>query len=94
MESFKENKTLLQLLSFAVCYFLAIGTYRLVFHPLARFPGPRLAALTRLYEGFYDIVQNGQYTFRIGRLHEIYGESIPETKGSKWLTGFNQQVPL
>lgn len=50
--------------------------YRLVLHPLARFPGPRLAAITRWYEGYYDVVQNGQYTFKIRELHQKYGEMI------------------
>ena len=47
--------------------------YRIFFHPLARFPGPKLAAITRYYEAYYDIVQNGQYTFKIAEMHKKYG---------------------
>ena len=48
--------------------------YRLFFHPLAKFPGPRLAAATQWYEFYYDCIQFGQYTFKIARLHEKYGQ--------------------
>lgn len=56
-----------------VVYLLSIAVYRLLFHPLAAFPGPKLAAVTRLYEGYYDLIQNGQYTFKIAELHQKYG---------------------
>lgn len=46
---------------------------RLYFHPLSKFPGPRLAALTWWYEFYYDIVQPGQYVFKIQELHKQYG---------------------
>lgn len=49
--------------------------YRLFLHPLAGYPGPKLAAITRCYEGYYDVIQNGQYTFKIKELHQKYGES-------------------
>ena len=48
--------------------------YRLFLHPLAKFPGPRLAALTTWYEGYYDVVQKGRFTFQLEALHEAYGE--------------------
>ena len=49
--------------------------YRLYFHPLAKFPGPKLAAATLWYEFYYDCILFGQYTFKIGRMHEKYGLS-------------------
>ena len=54
-------------------YLLTIAFYRLSLHPLAAFPGPKLAAVTRYYEAYYDIVRNGQYTFKIAELHKRYG---------------------
>lgn len=54
-------------------YYLTLAVYRLYLHPLARFPGPKLAALTRWYEGYYDLYQSGQYTFKIAELHKQYG---------------------
>jgi hypothetical protein len=55
-------------------YFISVAFYRLYLHPLAKFPGPKIAALTRWYEGYYDLVLGGQYTFRIADMHEKYGK--------------------
>jgi hypothetical protein len=55
-------------------YFMTLALYRLYLHPLSRFPGPKLAAVTRSYEGYYDLYQNGQYTFKIAELHKQYGK--------------------
>ncbi|RYP40757.1 hypothetical protein DL767_001475 [Monosporascus sp. MG133] len=57
-------------------YFMTLAFYRLFLHPLARFPGPKLAAVSRWYEGYYDVVRNGQYTFKIADLHRRYGPII------------------
>lgn len=52
--------------------------YRVSFHPLSKFPGPRLAAATYWYEAYYDLVQKGgsQYTSKIQALHTKYGPII------------------
>ena len=47
--------------------------YRITFHPLAKFPGPILAALSYKYEFYFDGIKGGQYTKEIARLHQIYG---------------------
>ncbi|KAF4462954.1 cytochrome P450 [Fusarium albosuccineum] len=62
--------------TFITIYVVDLALYRLTFHRLARFPGPRLAAATRYYEGYYDVWKGGQYTFKIGRLHKEYGPII------------------
>ncbi|KAK3897323.1 trichodiene oxygenase [Staphylotrichum tortipilum] len=61
--------------AFAV-YFTCVAFYRLYLHPLAKFPGPKLAALTRLYEAYYDVILDGQYTFKIEKLHKKYGPVV------------------
>jgi hypothetical protein len=48
---------------------------RLYFHPLARIPGPKLAALTWWFEFYFDIIQPSKYVFKIQELHKQYGES-------------------
>ncbi|KAJ2994470.1 hypothetical protein NUW58_g1547 [Xylaria curta] len=62
-------------LSIAI-YLATLVFYRLFLHPLSRFPGPKLAAISRWYEVYYDVVQNGQYTFKIAELHKQYGPII------------------
>jgi hypothetical protein len=44
------------------------------FHPLARFPGPKIAAASYLYEAYYDWWLVGRYGHEIRRMHEKYGE--------------------
>lgn len=56
--------------------------YRLLLHPLAKFPGPKLADITRYYEGYYDVVQNGQYTIRIAEMHKQYGTLLTPWQSS------------
>lgn len=54
-------------------YLLALAVYRLYLSPLARFPGPKLAALTRWYEFYFEIIKRGQFTSHISDLHKQYG---------------------
>ncbi|KAL1638431.1 hypothetical protein SLS56_000240 [Neofusicoccum ribis] len=57
-------------------YLVAGGIYRLYFSPLAKFPGPKLAALTLWYEFYYDVILRGQFTFKVQELHQKYGPII------------------
>lgn len=49
--------------------------YRLYFHPLSHIPGPKLAAMTHLYEFYYDVCTpgGGRFLFQIEKLHRKYG---------------------
>jgi hypothetical protein len=55
---------------------LVVSVYRLFFSPLAKFPGPKLAAATGLYETYFNLVKNGKYVFEIERLHKVYGAFV------------------
>jgi cytochrome P450 len=58
-------------------YWLVIFIYRAYFSPLAKIPGPRLAAATFWYEFYYDVYPNKfQYLWKIKQLHEQYGPII------------------
>lgn len=59
-----------------LCYTITLLTYRLVFSPLAKFPGPKIAAASGWYEFYHDCWRNGKYIFEIERLHKIYGPIV------------------
>lgn len=61
----------------AACLYVVVGiVYRMVLSPLAKFPGPKLAAVTLWYEFYYDVIKQGQYTFKIRELHKKYGKHL------------------
>ncbi|KAL8660598.1 MAG: hypothetical protein Q9202_006407 [Teloschistes flavicans] len=57
-------------------YGAGLAFYRLFLSPLSKFPGPKLAALTRKYESYYEAVQNYEYLWKIKKLHQLYGPII------------------
>ncbi|KAF9883416.1 hypothetical protein FE257_003499 [Aspergillus nanangensis] len=52
------------------------SVYRLYFHPLSKFPGPKLAALTSGYEFYYNVIQRGSFIWEIERMHQVYGPIV------------------
>ena len=66
-------------LFFLCLYIVSIVFYRLYFSPLAKFPGPKLAALTYWVEFYHDVLKRGQYTFEIVKMHEKYGKAVTFT---------------
>ena len=62
--------------AFAVS-FLAKVVYRLTLHPLASFPGPKLAASTNMYGGYFDLSSSSHsYIHVLPALHAKYGQMI------------------
>jgi hypothetical protein len=55
-------------------FFVTLIFYRCFFHPLSHVPGPLLARTTYLYEWYYDLYLQGQFTFHLKRLHQAYGQ--------------------
>ncbi|KAJ4382010.1 hypothetical protein N0V86_002336 [Didymella sp. IMI 355093] len=66
-----------------VCIYLAYGVllalYRIYLHPLSKYPGPRLAAATRWYEFYFDVIKRGRFAWEIKRMHEVYGPVVRVT---------------
>ncbi|TFK24619.1 cytochrome P450 [Coprinopsis marcescibilis] len=46
------------------------------FHPLARFPGPKMAAITSYYMAYYDVWKQGALNDQLEKLHEQYGPVV------------------
>ena len=67
---------LTRILLLAPVYAAALAVYRLYFHPLAKFPGPKLAAATGWYETYDELWhgEGGQYIFMIEEWHKKYGK--------------------
>ncbi|KAF8888091.1 cytochrome P450 [Infundibulicybe gibba] len=55
---------------------LVHGIKRMYFHPLAKYPGPALAAVSGWYRAYYDIIMDGGWTQHLERLHEAYGPVV------------------
>lgn len=63
-------------------YVLGVVFYRLYLSPISKFPGPKIAAVTWLYELYYDVVHKGKYIYEIEKMHDKYGmyHSFPESE--------------
>ena len=63
------------LLSASAFYALFQVFYRLYWSPLAKIPGPKLAALTEWVETYYEIGhgKGGQFIWQYRKWHEQYG---------------------
>jgi cytochrome P450 len=60
-----------------VLYTLVLVVYRLYLSPVAHIPGPKLAALTHLYEGYYDVFgHQGRFLWKCKELHDRYGPIV------------------
>jgi hypothetical protein len=71
------TKLVTSLLAAWIAYLIGIGIHRLYFHPLSKFPGPKLAALTFWYEFYYELYPHKfQYLWKIKELHKQYGPII------------------
>lgn len=59
------------LLAFFIIWIVSEAAYRLQFHPLASFPGPREAALSNNW--IYKLSKSGKVEQELERLHQLYG---------------------
>lgn len=62
-----------------IIYVIVLCIYRLTLHPLAKFPGPVLPAVTFWYEFYHDFFCRGQFIFRIKDMHAKYGPIVRVT---------------
>ncbi|KFZ23365.1 hypothetical protein V502_02159 [Pseudogymnoascus sp. VKM F-4520 (FW-2644)] len=64
------------ILGTALVYWTAWIYYQLWSSPLAKFPGPKLAAVSRYYELYYDGFKTHGYARKIRVLHKLYGPIV------------------
>lgn len=62
------------IVGFLILYIAGIAIYRLYWHPLAAYPGPRLWSITRLPHAYYTLI--GRLPYILTNLHEKYGPVI------------------
>lgn len=63
-------------LTLLTLYYIGLAFNRLWLSPIARVPGPKLAALTYLYEFYFDGISQGRYLWKIEQLHRQYGPIV------------------
>ncbi|KAM3507767.1 hypothetical protein MY10362_001569 [Beauveria mimosiformis] len=83
MQTMVQCHTVLAFSGLAALLLITVVLYRLTLHPLARVPGPVLAATTGAYEAYFQLIKDGggRYWVEIDRLHDIYG---PIVRISPW----------
>ncbi|RAL60631.1 hypothetical protein DID88_009949 [Monilinia fructigena] len=62
-----------------IVWVVLLYLYRITFHPLASFPGPKLAGMTLWYEFYYDFFFGGGMSSKIKEMHEKYGPIVRVT---------------
>lgn len=50
-----------------------VAIYNIYFHPLAKVPGPKLAAITSLYKTYFNVTNGSKFYLQIDKLHQEYG---------------------
>lgn len=73
MDSESATKASIAIVILSSTFIVFTALSRLFLSPLARIPGPTLAALTSWYECYYDVMKPGQYVWKIKELHTQYG---------------------
>jgi len=58
--------------------FLCFAGFRIYLHPLSHFKGPKIAAVTRWYEFYHDVIRDGTYVKYYPELHKKYGKDCRE----------------
>lgn len=75
-----DNGAVGVLLSAALATFIAYAVYTAIynvyFHPLAEFPGPRLAATTTYWKAYLECILSRSFCHELVDLHARYGETV------------------
>ena len=80
---FTVSSIAVKLLLLTVCSALAIIIHRLYLHPLARLPGPKLAAISNVWYAYH--ARNGRMLSLGKTLHNTYGPVVRVGHNEIWL---------
>lgn len=69
------GKILLAIPVYFILYTIFLAVYRLTFHPLAKFPGPKFTAASSWFEFYHDVILRGQFVYAAAKMHDEYGRS-------------------
>ncbi|KAM7223106.1 Cytochrome P450 monooxygenase sdnT [Rhypophila decipiens] len=79
--------SILSIIAWCICAFavplVALAIFRAYFHPLAAIPGPRLAALSNIWQAYH--VRNGRMLVLGKTLHAMYGPMVRVGPNEVWL---------
>jgi hypothetical protein len=59
-----------------VAYAVYTIIYNVYFHPLAKFPGPPLAATTTYWKAYVECIADRSFCHELVELHAQYGETV------------------
>jgi hypothetical protein len=60
---------------------VAKALHNVYFHPLSRYPGSKVAAIsTSWWEWYWNYYRNGRLLFEVERLHQKHGKSLAAMK--------------
>ena len=68
------------MLASIIVWTLAKAIYNIYFHPLAKFPGPKLAAATVWWQIWLEVIRGGSLSLKLWELHAQYGMSAHDTR--------------
>lgn len=81
------NSLAIRVLGLAIAYYIGRALYNVSpLHPLSHIPGPKLAAMTILYEFWFDFVKFGRFSMEIKRMHDVYGSFMTPDPSSDLLS--------
>ena len=73
MATLSARELIVASIGLPIAFVVTLVLHRLYLSPLAKFPGPKLAAATLWYEFYYDVIKRGKYTWQIAEMHSRYG---------------------
>lgn len=59
-----------------ILYTVLMAVYNLHFHPLAKFPGPKMAAASEWWLAYVEVIKQESLSKKLWELHEQYGDVV------------------